>query len=83
MKSKEIKSLAFSTGIIWGFMVMFLSWISNTGWGVDIIEVLSSFYIGLKPTLIGGLLGFIWAFVNGFILVMGIGHLYKYILNKK
>jgi hypothetical protein len=83
MKTKEIKALAVAVGILWGVSLMFLAWISNTGYGIDFVEVLSSIYVGYKPTLIGGIAGFFWGLIDGMVSIYLIAQLYTYILKKK
>jgi hypothetical protein len=36
-------------------------------WGVPVVAVLASLYIGYSPTFVGSIAGAVWAFVDGFI----------------
>jgi hypothetical protein len=46
-------------------------------WGTDILNGLSSLYIGYNATFIGSLIGALWAFVDGFIAGAVIAWLYN------
>lgn len=63
----KAKALALSFAIVWGAGMLLLGWIAAFGWGVEAVEVLSSFYIGFKATFWGGVIGAIWGFIDGFI----------------
>lgn len=46
----------------------FLGWVGGLfHWGVDIVEVMSSLYIGFATTFLGGIIGALWGFVDGVI----------------
>ena len=82
MKKLNIKALALSFGITWALSLLLLGWISATGWGLDAVDVLASFYIGYQPTLFGGIIGAIWGFVDGAVGGIVIGYLYNYFAAK-
>ena len=46
---------------------MVLGWVSATGWGVRVVEVLSSAYIGFGSTFVGGVICGLWGFVDAFL----------------
>ena len=37
------------------------------GWGILVVQVLSSLYIGYEPSFVGAVSGAVWAFVGGLI----------------
>ena len=37
------------------------------GWGIGVVQVLSTLYIGYEPSFVGAVSGAVWAFVDGFI----------------
>ena len=82
MKHFNIKALALSLGITWGAGMLILGWISSSGWGLDAVDVLASFYIGYQPTFWGGVIGGIWGFVDGAVGGIVIGWLYNYFVKK-
>ncbi len=67
MKAIQWKAVALSCGITWGVYVLFIGWVATTGWGSGIVSGLGQFYIGYSASFIGGIIGGIWAFVDGFI----------------
>lgn len=50
------------------------------GWGMGVVIILSSLYIGYEPTLIGSITGAVWAFFDGFIGGAMIAILYNWFL---
>lgn len=73
----------FALALIGGLATLLLGWAGWWwGWGVLYTRVLSSAYIGLAPTFLGGIYGFIWAFVELFILGALIAWVYNLCLNK-
>ena len=67
MKLDALKAgLAF--GIIWSAsMVLIAIMVGVFNWGNKLLEVIASVYLGYGPSLLGGLIGIIWGFADGFI----------------
>ncbi len=65
MDKLRIVPLAVALGAVWALGVLFVGWVSSFGWGVMFVDVMSSMYIGYKPSFLGGIIGAIWAFVDG------------------
>lgn len=63
-----IVSLGLAFGIVWS-LGMFLLGLGAAffAWGVPMVDVLSSVYIGYGPTIVGSLIGAAWGFADGFI----------------
>lgn len=61
----NVKALALALGLSWSFLILFTGWVSMFGWGTRFVEVMSSLYIGFAPTFFGGIIGAIWAFIDG------------------
>jgi hypothetical protein len=75
----NILSLALAIGTLWAgacLLLGILAWLFN--WGTSVVEMLSSLYIGYKPTLPGSVIGTIWAFVDGFVAGAVIAWLYNF-----
>jgi len=71
-------SLGFALGIACAIYALFIgvvAWLF--GWGITVVEVLSSLYIGYDATFWGAIIGTIWAFVDGFIGGVIIGWVYN------
>lgn len=67
MERLRVVPLALGLGTTWGLGILFLGWIAAAGWGVRLVQVLSSLYVGFAPTFLGGLIGGLWAFVDAFL----------------
>jgi hypothetical protein len=67
MSKLRVVPMATAFGLTWGLGMMILGWISGGGWGARIVEVLSSLYIGFASTFVGGILGGLWGFADGFL----------------
>ena len=63
-----VVSLGLAFGITWA-LGMFLLGIAAAlfDWGVPVVAVLSSVYIGYSPSFFGSIAGAVWGFVDGFI----------------
>ena len=63
-----VVSLGLAFGITWA-LGMFLLGIAAAlfSWGVRVVAVLSSVYIGYSPSFVGSIAGAVWGFVDGFI----------------
>jgi len=65
MVKLDIKAFGLSVGIVWGLAMFTLGLINTSGhWGSGIVEVMSTLYIGYKPTVLGSIIGGIWGFLD-------------------
>ena len=83
MKKLDVKALALSIGVTWGLSILFLGWLASFGWRGSFVEILSSYYIGYSATFFGGIIGGLWAFVDGVIGGLLIGFFYNLFLKKE
>jgi hypothetical protein len=60
----DVKAFALAWGISFGVYFALLGWISAFGWGEGLVSLLSGFYIGYAPGLVGGIIGGVWAFFD-------------------
>ena len=65
MQKLDIKAFAAACGIAWAAGILFLGWAAAFGWGGRLVEVISSVYIGYRPTVLGAVVGALWALVDG------------------
>ena len=69
-KEKTIKlnilSCALALGVTWGIAMVFAGWTSIFGWGSLFVKTMHSVYIGYEPSFIGGIIGGLWGFADGF-----------------
>jgi hypothetical protein len=61
----SIKALAVAMGVMWGGGMLFLGWVSMLGLGNKAVDVMSSVYIGFSSSLLGGIIGAVWGFLDG------------------
>jgi hypothetical protein len=69
--------LGIAIGVLWAVYVLFVGIVAMFGWGVGLVEALSSLYIGYAASIIGAIIGAIWAFVDGFIAGVVIAWIYN------
>ncbi|MGD2169010.1 MAG: bacteriophage holin [Chlamydiota bacterium] len=63
----SVKGLALGIGITWSIGQVLVGWVAIGGWGAEYVRVMSSIYIGFNPSFIGGIIGGVWGFADGFI----------------
>ncbi len=83
MEKLNVKALAIALGAAWAICVLFLGWVSIFGWGTKIVEMMASVYIGFASTLLGGIIGAGWAFVDGAIGGAIIAFVYNAVAKKR
>lgn len=68
-KSARLSILGTSLGIgvTLGLYTLAIGWSSMYGWGGEMVNSLSSFYMGYESSFIGGIIGGIWGFFHGLI----------------
>lgn len=62
----DVRAMTIAFGVTWGAGVLLLgllAWL--LGWGVPMVTVLGSLYLGFTTTLAGTVIGTIWALVDG------------------
>lgn len=65
MQKLRVVPLAVAVGVTWALGILLLGWTGSFGWGTGIVDVMSSLYIGYGPSFVGGIIGGIWALVDG------------------
>ena len=79
-----ILSFAVALGLTSAFVVFLLGIMAGLfGWGVLVVEVLSSLYIGYEPSFVGSIAGGVWGFVDGFFIGVVIAWLYNRLLRMR
>ena len=79
----NVKAFALTTGIFWGFAILFITWWiilldGQTGEELLIVRV----YIGYNVSAIGSLIGFIWGLVDGILGGAVFAWIYNYFTDK-
>lgn len=70
-------ALGIAIGILWAFYVVFCGITAIFGWGLALVHTLASLYIGYGPSILGALIGAVWAFLDGYIAGFVIAWLYN------
>jgi hypothetical protein len=83
MNKINMKGLALALGLTWGIYVLCLGWISCTGWGIGMVKIISSLYLGYSSSFFGAILGGIWAFFDGAVAGIIIAWIYNRVSKKK
>ena len=78
MAKLNVKALGLSLGLLWGGLTLLMGLSSImfnycTQW----VELLSTVYIGYKPTLLGSIIGAVWGFIDAGIVGVLIAWLYN------
>lgn len=74
----NIKALALSFGIVWGFCIFLLTlWFLIMGYNGDLLATLGSVYLGYSVSWIGAFVGLVYGFVDGLIFGALLGYLYN------
>ena len=64
----SVWAFGFAFGIVWAIALLIMGWLAwLSGWGVQMISVIGSVYLGYTPTFWGAIVGAIWGFVDFFI----------------
>ncbi len=65
MAKLNVKAFGLACGITWGAGMFLLGILNMTlGWGGLFEEIMSSFYLGYQPTILGSIIGGIWGFFD-------------------
>jgi hypothetical protein len=60
-------ALGVAIGVLWALYVFCVGITAMFGWGVALVNVLASLYIGYGASIIGAIVGAVWAFVDGLV----------------
>ena len=64
----NVVNFGVALGCTWAIGILILGWIGwLSGWGILMIRVMGSVYLGFHATFWGTIIGAVWAFVDGFI----------------
>jgi len=82
-KLPKLNPWAFSGAVMitWFIYIVLLGITSAFGWGTQLMNSLSSIYVGYDVTLLGILIGGLWAAVDAFVFGLLIALIYNWTLN--
>ncbi len=61
----NVRAFAVSIATIWGGAVLLMGWVASFGYGLEVVNLISTVYIGYGPGLISGLIGAVWGAIDG------------------
>lgn len=68
MARLHVTKLGIAFGVAWALLTLLAGWLAaGLDWGVEFIHLVGTVYRGYAPTFIGGVVGAIWGFANGFL----------------
>lgn len=74
------RHLAISAGTVFGLLMFSMTILSTfTGYGYELISVLSSIYPFYEANMAGAVVGFVWGFIDAFVVFYLLGWLYNYL----
>ena len=79
MERLNVKALALALGVLGALWMLLLGWLAAFGWGVAVVDVISTLYIGFRPGFVGGIVGAAWGFVDCAIAGAVIAYVYNLI----
>ena len=77
MNKLSPNALGIAIGILWAAYTLFCGITAMFGWGVALVEAISSLYIGYGPSIPGAFIGAIWGFIDGYIAGVVIAWIYN------
>lgn len=60
-------ALGVGIGVLWAIYVFCAGIFAMFHWGTALVTTLASLYIGYGASIVGAIIGAIWAFVDGFV----------------
>lgn len=68
-KKIKVFPLALALGVTWGLGILFASWLDwwSANYAKAFVNTFASIYIGYGPSFWGGIIGFLWGFVDLFV----------------
>lgn len=77
MDKHQPVALGIAIGVLWALYVFCLGIVAMFGWGTAMVVPLASLYIGYSASVLGAIVGGIWAFVDGFVAGVVIAWVYN------
>lgn len=70
-------ALGIAIGVLWAIYAFFAGIFAMFGWGEALVATLASFYVGYGASIVGAIIGAIWAFIDGFVAGVIIAWIYN------
>jgi len=81
MNKLSPNALGIAIGVLWAAYVLFCGITAMFGWGISLVDAISSLYVGYGPSILGAIIGVVWGFVDGYIAGVVIAWLYNKLAN--
>jgi hypothetical protein len=76
-------ALGIGGGVAWGLCIFGVGLMATyANMAVPFVNTLGSAYLGYAPTLVGSIIGLIWAFVDAFVLLFITAWIYNIVIKK-
>lgn len=84
MEKLKVCAFGIACGTTWALGLLLLSWIAifTDHWGMWFIRMFGNVYVGYDASFLGGLIGFVWAFVDAFIGGVVLAYVYNFVNQK-
>jgi len=80
----NVKAFSLTCGILWALTILLITyWIVISGSGGKTLSLISKFYFGYSVSWLGGIIGALWGFVDGFISGAVFSWLYNKLVGEK
>lgn len=73
----NVNAFGLTLGIVWGAASLILGLLAMSGYGADMVAGLGKVYIGYEATVVGALIGGVWGFIDAYIGGIVIAWLYN------
>lgn len=84
MQKFDVNALGLTLGIIWGAAILLVGLSAAFfGYGAAFVELASTLYIGYAPTILGAIIGTVWAFIDAYVGGVVIAWLYNKLTNNQ
>ncbi len=70
-------ALGIAIGVLSAIYIGCLAIMAMFNWGTELIAPIASFYIGYEASILGAIIGAVWAFVDGFVAGVVIAWIYN------
>lgn len=82
MPKLNVWALSSAFSITWTFGVVLLGITALFGWGAQLVSILGNLYIGYNASMLGILIGALWAALDGFVFGFLFAVIYNWLLAK-
>lgn len=72
-------ALGVAVGVLWAVYIFIAGIIAIYAWGTTLVQTFASLYLGYGPSVLGAIIGAVWAFVDGFVAGVVVAWVYNLI----